>query len=132
MYRFGGLISAKFSRDFANVFLVINTLDGLIFPLFSYFSKNVINSKIKEQFQKILSSIEKIMSKNSLGEYSHEQISNEEFSNDFLSADDTNNDMTATNMTLNNQAKNGDKSGISTKNNSQNKNNFDVSYLPNT
>ena len=107
MYRFGGLISAKFSRDFANVFLVINTLDGLIFPLFSYFSNNMYKNLCCKE-------------------------SNEEFSNDFLSADDTNNDMTATNMTLNNQAKNGDKSGISTKNNSQNKNNFDVSYLPNT
>ena len=89
------------------MFLVINTLDGLIFPLFSYFSNNMYKNLCCKE-------------------------SNEEFSNDFLSADDTNNDMTATNMTLNNQAKNGDKSGISTKNNSQNKNNFDVSYLPNT
>ena len=41
MYRIGGLISEKFSRDFVNIFLVVNTLDGVLFPLISYFSNNM-------------------------------------------------------------------------------------------
>ena len=104
MYRFGGLISAKFSRDFVNVFLVVNTIDGLIFPIFSYFSNNMYKNLCSKE-------------------------TNEEFNVDFLSADDTINDVTQTNITLTNQAKSGDKSGISTKNNSQNNNNFNVSYI---
>jgi len=86
MYRIGSLFSEKFSRDFVNIFLIVNTLDGIIFPLVSYFSNNMYKN---------------LCSSNS----------NEDFHIDFLSDDP---DITTNNITLNNQAKNSDKSGIST------------------
>ena len=101
MYRLGGFVSRKFNRDFVNVFLVINTIDGIVFPLVSYFSNNMY---------KIL------CIKNSESEYNI----------DFLFDDSGGNDLTTANITLQNQAQN-DKSGISSS--KSNQNNFSVSYL---
>ena len=101
MYRLGGFVSRKFNRDFVNVFLVINTIDGIVFPLVSYFSNNMY---------KIL------CIKNSESEYNI----------DFLFDDSGGNDLTTANITLQNQAQNV-KSGISSS--KSNQNNFSVSYM---
>ena len=87
MYRVGGMINEKFSRDFVNIFLIVNTLDALVFPLVSYFSNN--------------------MYLNLCGNKTGDEL------NIFLSQDGDGNDITAT---LNNQARNNDKSGIATPN----------------
>jgi hypothetical protein len=100
MYRIGGLINEKFSRDFVDIFLIVNNLDALVFPLFSFFSNNMyLNLCGKKK--------------------------NDELENVFMLQD---NDVTTNpNATMNNQTRNNDKSGISTPNG--NNNNFEVSYL---
>ena len=90
IYRFGGIINEKFSRDFVDIFLVVNSLDGIIFPLVSYFSNN--------------------MYLNLCGKRTEDEL------DIFLSQDP---DVTG-NATLNNQARNNDKSGISTQNGNNN------------
>ena len=90
IYRFGGIINEKFSRDFVDIFLIVNTLDGIIFPLVSYFSNN--------------------MYLNLCGKRTEDEL------DIFLSQDP---DVTG-NATLNNQARNNDKSGISTPNGNNN------------
>ena len=90
IYRFGGIINEKFSRDFVDIFLIVNTLDGIIFPLISYFSNN--------------------MYLNLCGKRTEDEL------DIFLSQDP---DVTG-NATLNNQARNNDKSGISTPNGNNN------------
>ena len=101
MYRIGGMINEKFSRDFVDIFLIVNNLDALVFPLFSFFSNNMyLNLCGKKK--------------------------NDELENVFMLQD---NDVTTNpNATMNNQTRNNDKSGISTSNG--NNNNFDLSYLP--
>ena len=100
MYRIGGMINEKFSRDFVDIFLIVNNLDALVFPLFSFFSNNMyLNLCGKKK--------------------------NDELENVFMLQD---NDVTTNpNATMNNQTRNNDKSGISTPNG--NNNNFEVSYL---
>ena len=100
MYRIGGMINEKFSRDFVDIFLIVNNLDALVFPLFSFFSNNMyLNLCSKKK--------------------------NDELENVFMLQD---NDVTTNpNATMNNQTRNNDKSGISTPNG--NNNNFEVSYL---
>ena len=100
MYRIGGMINEKFSRDFVDIFLIVNNLDALVFPLFSFFSNNMyLNLCGKKK--------------------------NDELENVFMLQD---NDVTTNpNATMNNQTRNNDKSGISTPNG--NNNNFDFSYL---
>jgi len=100
MYRIGGMINEKFSRDFVDIFLIVNNLDALVFPLFSFFSNNMyLNLCGKKK--------------------------NDELENVFMLQD---NDVTTNpNATINNQTRNNDKSGISTPNG--NNNNFEVSYL---
>jgi len=100
MYRIGGMINEKFSRDFVDIFLIVNNLDALVFPLFSFFSNNMyLNLCGKKK--------------------------NDELENVFMLPD---NDVTTNpNATMNNQTRNNDKSGISTPNG--NNNNFEVSYL---
>lgn len=100
MYRIGGMINEKFSRDFVDIFLIVNNLDALVFPLFSFFSNNMyLNLCGKKK--------------------------NDELENVFMLQD---NDVTANpNASMNNQTRNNDKSGISTPNG--NNNNFEVSYL---
>ena len=90
IYRIGGIINEKFSRDFVDIFLVVNSLDGIIFPLVSYFSNN--------------------MYLNLCGKRTEDEL------DIFLSQDP---DVTG-NATLNNQARNNDKSGISTPNGNNN------------
>lgn len=101
MYRIGGFFSTKFSRDFGNVYLVINTLDGVIFPIFTYFSNRMYNVLCCKD-------------------------SNFENQLDYL-LNTPDNDITANNMTLSNQAKNADKS--TTNIIKENKNNFSLSYI---
>ena len=100
MYRIGGMINEKFSRDFVDIFLIVNNLDALVFPLFSFFSNNMyLNLCGKKK--------------------------NDELENVFMLQD---NDVTTNpNASMNNQTRNNDKSGISTPNG--NNNNFEVSYL---
>ena len=100
MYRIGGMINEKFSRDFVDIFLIVNNLDALVFPLFSFFSNNMyLNLCGKKK--------------------------NDELENVFMLQD---NDVTTNpNATMNNQTRNNDKSGISTPNG--NNNNFELSYL---
>ena len=100
MYRIGGMINEKFSRDFVDIFLIVNNLDALVFPLFSFFSNNMyLNLCGKKK--------------------------NDELENVFMPQD---NDVTTNpNASMNNQTRNNDKSGISTPNG--NNNNFDLSYL---
>ena len=100
MYRIGGMINEKFSRDFVDIFLIVNNLDALVFPLFSFFSNNMyLNLCGKKK--------------------------NDELENVFMLQD---NDVTANpNAAVNDQTRNNDKSGISTPNG--NNNNFEVSYL---
>ena len=100
MYRIGGMINEKFSRDFVDIFLIVNNLDALVFPLFSFFSNNMyLNLCSKKK--------------------------NDELENVFMLQD---NDVTTNpNASMNNQTRNNDKSGISTPNG--NNNNFEVSYL---
>ena len=100
MYRIGGMINEKFSRDFVDIFIIVSNLDGLVFPLVSYFSNN--------------------MYLNLCGKKTNDEL------DIFLSQDTGGNDVTA-NATLNNQTRNNDKSGISTPNG--NNNNFEVSYI---
>ena len=101
MYRIGGFFSTKFSRDFGKVYLVINTLDGVIFPIFTYFSN---------------------------GMYKFLCCNDSNFENhvDYL-LNTPDNDITANNITLSNQAKNADKS--TTNIIKENKNNFSLSYI---
>ena len=100
IYTIGGLINKKFSRNFVNIYLIMNTIDGIIFPTFSYFSnkmyKVLCNSK------------------------------DNEFNIELLSNDSTDNDFTKTNMTLHNQAKAGDNTGTTLIKDT--KNNFDLTY----
>ena len=100
MYRIGGMINEKFSRDFVDIFLIVNNLDALVFPLFSFFSNNMyLNLCGKKK--------------------------NDELENVFMLQD---NDVTANlNAAMIDQTRNNDKSGISTPNG--NNNNFEVSYL---
>ena len=100
MYRIGGMINEKFSRDFVDIFLIVNNLDALVFPLFSFFSNNMyLNLCSKKK--------------------------NDELENVFMLQD---NDVTANlNAAMIDQTRNNDKSGISTPNG--NNNNFEVSYL---
>lgn len=101
MYRYGGMISNKFNKTFVNAFLAVNTIDGVIFPLVSYFSNNMYKNLCCQE-------------KN-------------DFNIDFLSADSSDNDITTANMTLNNQAQTPDKSRMD--NTKENQNNFSLSYL---
>ena len=100
IYTIGGLINKKFSRNFVNIYLIMNTIDGIIFPAFSYFSnkmyKVLCNSK------------------------------DNEFNIELLSSDTTDNDFTKTNMTLHNQTKAGDNTGTTMVKDT--KNNFDLTY----
>jgi len=90
IYRIGGIINEKFSRDYVNIFLIVNSLDVLIFPLVSFFTSNIYRNLCCKR-------------------------RNDEL-DIFLSQDQ---DVTA-NATLNNQARNNDKSGISTPNGNNN------------
>jgi len=38
IYTFGGIINKKFGRDFVDVYLLVNTIDGVLFPVTSYFA----------------------------------------------------------------------------------------------
>ena len=89
MYRFGGMFSNKFNRSFVNIFLIINTIDGIIFPAVSYFSNNMYRSFCKD--------------------------SDSEYYIDILGAND--NDISCTDMTLSNQAKSLEKNKADNKNN---------------
>lgn len=89
MYRFGGMFSNKFNRSFVNIFLIINTIDGIIFPAVSYFSNNMYRSFCKD--------------------------SDSEYYIDILGAND--NDISCTDMTLSNQAKCFEKNKADNKNN---------------
>jgi hypothetical protein len=102
IYRLGGIINNKFSRDFVNIFLIVNTLDGVIFPVVCYFSNNMYKSL----------------------------CCNNEFddqTDSFLSGDSDDIDATTNNMTtFQNQTKTGDKTGTTVV--KDNKNNFSLSY----
>ena len=100
IYTLGGMINTKFSRNFVDVYLIVNTIDGVIFPLSSYFANKMY----------------KLLCRNDDGDYSI----------DLLSSDSTDNDITTNNMTLQNQAKAEDKTV--TTNIKDTRNNFDLTY----
>ena len=94
------MINTKFGRNFVDGYLIINTIDGVIFPLSSYFANKMY----------------KLLCRNDDGDYSI----------DLLSSDSTDNDITTNNMTLQNQAKAEDKTV--TTNIKDTRNNFDLTY----
>ena len=100
IYTLGGMINTKFGRNFVDVYLIVNTIDGVIFPLASYFANKMY----------------KLLCRNDDGDYSI----------DLLSSDSTDNDVTTNNMTLQNQTKAEDKTG--TTNIRDTRNNFDLTY----
>jgi len=100
IYTLGGMINTKFGRNFVDVYLIVNTIDGVIFPLSSYFANKMY----------------KLLCRNDDGDYSI----------DLLSSDSTDNDITTNNMTLQNQAKAEDKTV--TTNIKDTRNNFDLTY----
>ena len=102
IYRLGGMINNKFSRDFVDTFLIVNTIDGVIFPVVCYFSNNMYRS---------------LCCKNE----------DDNQTDGFLSGDSDDNDVTTNNITtLQNQTKAGDKTGTTIV--KDNKNNFSLSY----
>lgn len=102
MYRFGGMISRKFSRDFVNIFLIVNTIDGVIFPSLSYFTNNMYKTLCNKNTE-------------------------ENLADNLLTPSGKSNDVTANNITMNDRAHNNDKSNISSTR--DNNNNFDLSYI---
>jgi len=101
IYTFGGIINKKFGRDFVDVYLLVNTIDGVLFPVTSYFAYKMY--KI-------------ICSKNDI-----------DYSIYLLSSDSTDNDGTANNMTFQNQTKTGDKTNTTAARDTRN-NNYDFTY----
>ena len=83
IYRLGGIISRTFSRDFSNTFLIINTSDGVLFPVVVFFLNNMHKG---------------LCYKNT-----------DDYNINLLSDD---NDITTGNVTLQNQTKNVDKTDI--------------------
>ena len=102
IYTLGGIINKKFGRDFVDVYLLVNTIDGVIFPVTSYFSYRMYKF---------------ICGKNDDSDYSI----------DLLSSDSTDNDVTTNNVTLQNQTKAEDKTGTTAVRDTRN-NNFDITY----
>ena len=101
IYTFGGIINKKFGRDFVDAYLIVNTIDGVIFPMASYFANKM----------------HKFLCSNNDGNYSI----------DLLSSESTDNDVTTNNVTLQNQTKAGDKMSTTAVKDTRN-NNFDLTY----
>ena len=102
IYTLGGIINKKFGRDFVDVYLLVNTIDGVIFPVTSYFANRMYKF---------------ICGKNDDSDYSI----------DLLSSDSTDNDVTTNNVTLQNRTKAEDKTGTTAVRDTRN-NNFDITY----